>query len=79
MIIIIVLILNFSIMISSIAIAFATTSEIESYNKGYCPYCDEELYHSGTNFHGGRKYTCNNCGYTTWVNYKFIDKYKSEE
>lgn len=47
--------------------------EKNSYNNGICPLCGNKLRRFDTDSQGGRGYTCDNCGYSTWISYN-VDK-----
>lgn len=49
-------------------------AEIRDFNNGYCPRCGKKLKHFDNDSQGGRGYCCDDCGYTTWVSYYFVDK-----
>lgn len=48
-------------------------SEKKFFNRGVCPHCNKKLKCFDTDSQGGRGYSCD-CGYTTWVSYKCVDK-----
>jgi predicted nucleic-acid-binding Zn-ribbon protein len=47
--------------------------EPRDFNNGYCKHCGTKLRHFDIDSSSARGYTCDNCGYTTWINY-FADK-----
>lgn len=53
---------------------------IEGYhfNKGKCRRCGATLNFFDIDSQGGRGYVCDKCGYTTWVSYYFIDKWRKK-
>lgn len=53
--------------------ALARRSEKKSYNNGICNECGTKLYHFDNDSQGGRGYVCNECNYTTWVSYPWVD------
>lgn len=67
-----IIFISFLIMLSLIGMSL----EAKYYNKGICPHCNSKLYNFDMDSQGGRGYTCNECNYTTWVSYSFIDKHK---
>lgn len=48
--------------------------EAKEFNNGICMRCGEKLRYFDTDSQGGRGYTCDNCMYTTWVSYNYVDK-----
>lgn len=57
-------------LISKIASHF----EAKAFNNGWCKECGSRLRHFDNDSHGGRGYTCDHCGYGTWVSYNRVDK-----
>lgn len=47
--------------------------EKKDFNNGVCLYCNNKLRNFDTDSQGSRGYKCD-CGYHTWVSYKYIDK-----
>ena len=47
--------------------------EPRDFNNGYCKHCGTKLRHFDIDSSSARGYTCDNCGYTTWISY-FTDK-----
>ena len=56
-----------------VGILAGITLENKNYNNGICPFCNKKLRYFDTDSQGGRGYNCD-CGYHTWVSYKYIDK-----
>ena len=48
-------------------------TEPRNFNNGYCKHCGTKLRHFDNDSSSARGYTCDNCGYTTWISY-FSDK-----
>ena len=62
------------ITIGIVAFFYGFKAESNLFNNGVCLKCGKKLRYFDTDSHGGRGYTCDQCGYTTWVSYKRIDK-----
>jgi DNA-directed RNA polymerase subunit RPC12/RpoP len=54
-------------------IVLARRSEKKAYNNGICNECGTELHHFDNDSQGGRGYVCDNCCYTVWVSYPWVD------
>lgn len=48
--------------------------EKKHFNNGCCPECGTKLRCFATDSQGARGYTCDACGYHTWVSYDSVDK-----
>lgn len=61
------------LIISIIGFVVGNMIEKKGFNGGICPHCNKRLRNFDTDSQGGRGYNCD-CGYHTWVSYKYIDK-----
>ena len=48
--------------------------EKEKFNNGICKRCGNKLVNFDMDSLGARGYTCEKCGYTTWVSYNRVDR-----
>lgn len=63
-------ILAISIILIYIIICFiAYFVEKRNFNNGICPKCGNPLKHFDDCFCGDQGWTCDNCGYTTWISW----------
>ena len=61
------------LIILTIGTSLGITFEKKFFNNGVCPHCNKKLKRFDTDSQGGRGYSCD-CGYTTWISYKCVDK-----
>lgn len=68
------------IVIGATSVAAAIGMAIEGYrfNKGKCPHCNSILDFFDLDSRGSRGYVCEKCGYTTWVSYYLVDKWRKK-
>ena len=50
-------------------VIWANIQERKDFNKGICPQCGKTLRNFDSDSQGGLGYTCDTCGYTTWVSW----------
>ena len=43
--------------------------EKRDFNNGICPFCETPLRHFDDDSQGGQGWTCDRCGYTTWISW----------
>lgn len=71
---IIVIVLGATFMAAGIGIII----ESHNFNKGKCPYCNTFLDFFDLDSRGSRGYVCEKCGYTTWISYYLVDKWRNK-
>lgn len=59
--------------IVSLLLIYMFYIEPRNFNNGYCKHCGTKLRQFDIDSSSSRGYTCDNCGYTTWIGY-FTDK-----
>ena len=63
---------------TSVAAGIGLIIESHHFNKGKCPYCNTLLDLFDLDSRGSRGYMCEKCGYTTWISYYLVDKWKKK-
>ena len=51
-------------------------TEPRNFNNGYCKHCGTKLRQFDIDSSSARGYTCDNCGYKTWISYSTDKNFK---
>lgn len=64
--------------VTSVTAGIGVIIESHHFNKGKCPHCNTILDFFDVDSRGSRGYTCEKCGYTIWVSYYLVDKWRKK-